>query len=238
MRVAGSASWRFAETVSQRPLVALFVRDALGLPVPGGEGIPPGLDDDLLDHSVLLGSARRAAAGASWPSWWHAVLAREVAHQMHDPGSPPTGRGRDGAVAWARQVAAEHRDLDAGYPVVFDPPEFDGLADRPALQEAVSVTFRKALEWADRCRRALLQPPAGRHGQFDYGLTRRVAEQTARRYRVSPEEVHGCAVIVPVQGMWWYRVRTGAIVCSVHAARDPTTAETILTDAFTSGIVN
>jgi len=154
------------------PLVALFVRDAARLDVPASPVNPPRLEGDLPDHSALRDSERRATAGAFWTGWWQAVVAQDVRQRQGTPD------GIDQR-AWFRQRADEHR-------AVFDPPELTSLADRPALREVVRTTFEEALRWADARRRTLLFPSAGRHGQFDYDTTRSVAEEVARRHRVSP----------------------------------------------------
>lgn len=224
MQHAGSASWRFAEGIEQLPLVALFVRDAAGLDVPANRANPPRLDGSLPDHSALLDSERRATAGPFWTGWWQAVVAQGVRQHQGTPA------GLDQR-AWFRQRADEHR-------AVFDPPELTSLADRPALREVVRATFEEALRWADARRRTLLLPPEGRHGQFDYDMTRAVAEQVARRHRVSPAAVRACAVVLPVEGNWWQRFAPGAVLCSVNAAHDPSAARTVLADAFESGLAS
>jgi len=224
MQHAGSASWRFAEGIEQLPLVALFVRDAARLDVPASPVNPPRLEGDLPDHSALRDSERRATAGAFWTGWWQAVVAQDVRQRQGTPD------GIDQR-AWFRQRADENR-------AVFDPPELTSLADRPALREVVRTTFEEALRWADARRRTLLFPSAGRHGQFDYDTTRSVAEEVARRHRVSPGAVRACAVVLPVEGNWWQRFAPGAVLCSVNAARDPAMARTVLADAFESGLAS
>jgi len=147
MQSAGSPSWRFAEGIEQLPLVALFVRDAVGLDVPPSPVNPPRLDGDLPAHPAQRDSELRATAGAFWTGWWQALLALDVRQHQGTPS------GVDQR-AWFRQRADEHR-------AVFDPPEFTSLADRPALREVVRTTFEEALGWADARRRTLLLPPAG-----------------------------------------------------------------------------
>ena len=185
---------------------------------------PPRLEGDLPDHSALRDSERRATAGAFWTGWWQAVVAQDVRQRQGTPD------GIDQR-AWFRQRADENR-------AVFDPPELTSLADRPALREVVRTTFEEALRWADARRRTLLFPSAGRHGQFDYDTTRSVAEEVARRHRVSPGAVRACAVVLPVEGNWWQRFAPGAVLCSVNAARDPAMARTVLADAFESGLAS
>lgn len=224
MRYAGSASWRFAEGIEQLPLDALYVRDCARLIVPASPVNPPRLDGDLPDHSSVRDFEGRAAAGASWTGWWQEVVAQDVrGHQ-----GPLDGLDQG---AWLRQLADAHR-------AVFDPPEFTSLADRPALREVVRTTFEEALRWAHAQRFTLLSPPAGRHGQFEYGTTRAVAEEVARRHRVSPGAVRACAVVLPVEGNWWHRFAPGAVLCSATAARDPATSRTVLADAFESGLAS
>lgn len=226
-----SPSWRFPEGIQEESLTALFVRDATGMDVnvAAGVAVPPHLEGELPDRSALLDPAGRTATEAAWADWWLAVIAHEVRmHQGADDSVGPRIPPRHSA-EWMRQRAAEHR-------AVFDPPEFHALADRPGLRTAVSATFAEATRWANAQRRALLRPPTGRHSQFDYEMIREVAEQTARRHRVNPATVRACAIVLPVAGNWWHRFAPGAVLCSVHAARDSATAMALLTEAFESGL--
>lgn len=146
IRQAGVPSWRFAMGIEQLPLVALYVRDALGLPVAPGELVPPRLDLVLPDRSGLLDPDQRAAAGAQWADWWSAVLAHDVRGHRGAP------EGVD-AHAWRRRSIGEATAL-------FDPPEFSSLADRPDLQTALRASFPEALRSANELRRMLLHPPS------------------------------------------------------------------------------
>jgi hypothetical protein len=222
MRRAGSASWRFAEGIEQMPVAALFVRDAVGLGVPPGAGIPPRLDGELPDRSGLVSAGQRRAAGAEWVGWWQAVVAHHVGIQQ----GPPDGADER---AWLQR-----QTVQAG--TLFDPPGFASLASHSALRHVLRTTFADALRWAHGQRRTLMMPPHGHPGQFDYETVRSVAEQVAQRHRVSPGDVRGCAIVLPVEGNWWRRCSAGAILCSVHAARDPSAARAALTDAFESGL--
>lgn len=200
MRLAGTASWEFAEGIEQAPLVALFVRDTFGLEVSAEAASPPRLDGELSDHSTLLDSDRRGAAGTAWTGWWQAVVAQDI--RRHQGSSASVDQH-----VRLRQSAAE-------YGAVFDPPEFASLADRPALAEAVRISFNEGLRWADARRRTLLRPPQGRHGQFDYDAVRTAAEQTAHRHHVRPDAVRACALVVPVEGILveQSRTRRGALL--------------------------
>lgn len=182
-----SPLWRFAEGIEQLPLVALFVRDALALDVPGGGNIPPRLESRLRYRSRLLDGGQRAAAAASWRVWWQLVLARE----MHKHRGAPDGMDQ---LDWMRQCLARHRG-------VFDPPEFASQATESALRHALRATFEEALRWADEQRAWLA--PADRSGQFDHDAARRVVRGVTRRHRLGPEDVvHACAVVLPVEGSW------------------------------------
>lgn len=152
-RYIGSGSWWFTEAIEQAPLAALFVRDTVGLDVPTGGVIPPQLEGRLPNNSHLLDPRTRAAAAAAWTGWWEAVLTQDIRQHQHRPAD------LDQRV-WMRQLAAE-------YQTVFDPPDFIGLTDRPALREAVMATRDQALGWSDVRRRALLSPRHARNGQFD-----------------------------------------------------------------------
>lgn len=222
MRRAGSASWRFAEGINKMPVAALFVRDAVGLGVPPGAELPPRLDGEVPDRSGLVSAGQRRAAGAEWVGWWEAVVAHHVGLQQGAP------HGADER-AWLRQQVVQ-----AG--ALFDPPDFASLAGRSALRDVLRTTFADALRWADDQSRTLLTPTHGHPGQFDYETVRSVAEQVAQRHRVSPNAVRGCAIVLPVESIWWRRCSPGAILCSAHAARDPDAARAALTDAFDSGL--
>ncbi len=147
-----------------------------------------------------------------------------VAQDVRGHQGPPTSVDQR---VWLRRLATEYR-------AVLDPPEFASLADRPALAEAVRVTFNGALRWADAELRALLIPP--RPGQFDQDVVRAAAEQIARSHRVSPDAIRACAVVLPVERIWWNRFAPGAVLCSVRAALDPGVARSVLTEAFESGL--
>lgn len=225
MQRAGSASWQFTEGIEEMPLVALFVRDAVGLAVLAGSAIPPRLGGERPgDRSDVLEIGQGDAAGPAWTDWWLQIVSLTV-HHWQDESAASDQQAR------MRQRAAEYRK-------VFDPPAFASLANSPALREAVRATFEDAVRWANTRRRALRMPPQGRPGQFDYDIVRGVAEQMARQYQVSPGAVRGCALVLPVEAKWWARFAPGAVLCSIDAARDPAVAQIVLTDAFESSLAN
>lgn len=225
MRLAGSPSWQFGENVDQLPHAALFVRDAVGLPVPGSTVVPPRLLGTVPDHSGTIPSEARREAGAAWVGWWRAVLAHLVRiHRI----VPPSGASMRDRTEELRRVAAEDRRR------IVDPPTFASLEDRPGLRAAVREAFAEGCRWADERRLAWLRP---RHGAiFGWSTVRDVAEEVASRRRVSPGDVRACAIVLLVDGTWWQRVAPGVVACSVGVGRDPVTARTVLADAFESGI--
>jgi len=222
MQRAGSASWQFTEGIEEMPLVALFVRDSVGLPIMERPDAPPRLDDGSLhDHRDLVGFGQHDAAGAAWTDWWLRIVSVIVRQWQHKPAS------MDQQVLLQR--LAEHQ-------AVFDPPAFDSLVSSPALREPARATFEDAIRWAGTRRSALQTPPDGRPGQFDYDTVRAVAEQVARQHQINPGAVHGCALVLPVRTTWWTRFAPGAVLCSIDAAREPGIARTVLADAFESGL--
>ena len=213
MELAGSTSWRFAESAGDHlPHVALFVRDATGLPVPPGPAVPPRLTGAVPDHHDLLSQPEREDAGRQWVGWWSDVL------------------GVD------RQEAAD-RELHAfprgAYERAGAPPDFAALADRPALRRAVVATFPDAHRWVGRRRRSA---GAERQGSFTYGLVRQVAEDVAFDRSVDIGRVRAGAVVLHVEGVWWHLLVPGTVVCSTAATEDPVAAQQVLRQAFESGL--
>ena len=119
MRTAGPQSWRLEVSDSDLAVMALFVRDAVGLE-PASAVSPPALDSPVVDLRRILSDRDRADASVQWGSWWAQILDVEFA------------RGID-ALAALRAVS--------------DPPEFTALAHAPQLQAAVRASFEDASRW-------------------------------------------------------------------------------------------
>jgi hypothetical protein len=218
MRVAGTASWRLEESSGSLSEQALFVRDAARLAPPGNDMAPP-LIGDVPDRSDVLGSADRQRAGVQWLNWWNQVLDLELRR---------SGDSADGdASASARARLAEH---DA----VCDPPNFTALANRPQLQAAAGATFEDFTRWQSTIRPRSREPR--QRGLLEWSLIKQTAEDVAFDRRVDIDAARATVVIVSVHGLWWRRVAPGAVLCSVGAATDPLTAQTLLRDAFDSRI--
>lgn len=219
MHVAGSSSWRFAESLDEMPHVALYVRDALGLEVPDGAGIPPALEGPLSDRRQALDAEERMEAALQWPSWWHAIVADEA--RMH--------QGRDEPDRGSRvRDSLARRQATTG-----DPPEFSALSDRPALRKAVSSTCIEARRWAAGPRRSSHRPVGG--PSFAWALTKQIAEDVAFDMNVGVESVRGVALLLAVRGDWWECIAPGVVLCSRSAPRDPAAARAILRAVFVSG---
>ncbi len=221
VELAGSASWRFASGVDDTAVLALFVREALQLTVPPEPDNPPPLDGRLPDVAGDIDAAGRELAGGAWLDSWRAIIAHAVAGHR---GAPP---GID-QWSWLRQWAANRA-------AVFDPPDFASLSECPALQRSARGTLDAGRAWVDARLPAWREPVGGAVTSFDYELIRHTVGQVAHRRRVRPAALSACAVLLPVRGRWWYRVKPGAVVCSIAAATSPNTAQALLEDAFESG---
>ena len=128
VRTAGSQSWRLEVSDSDLAVMALFVRDAVGLE-PAAAVSPPALDSPVVDLRGILSDRDRADASVQWGSWWAQILDMEFA------------RGID-ALASLRAVS--------------DPPEFTALAHASQLRAAVRASFEDASRWR-RLRTARLE---------------------------------------------------------------------------------
>jgi hypothetical protein len=217
VQIEGTRSWRFgASAGDQLPHVALFVRDAVALPVAAGPAVPPRLAGSVPDHRDLLDEDERQIAGHQWTSWWHAVLGVSA-----------------GAQQASRADLIGLSDLRTRHEQVGSPPDYAALLDRPALRRAVVKTFLEAHQWVDSQRpgsRGLREAP------FPHRLVARVAEDVAFDRSVDIGDLHGSAVLLHVEGSWWHLMSPGAVVCSMEAAAQPDEAELILRRAFESGL--
>jgi hypothetical protein len=111
MRLAGRESWVVWSGTDGAAELALFVRDALALPVE--EPALPGLEPPVPVLSV--DGVDRAAVAAEWPGWWADILEFCRYRLTAAPGTHPS--------------------LDS-YPAVETSP---ALAGRPALRAAIAA---------------------------------------------------------------------------------------------------
>jgi hypothetical protein len=217
VQLEGIRSWRFQVSAGdQLPHVALFVREAVGLPVAAGPAVPPRLAGSVPNRRDLLDEDERQIAGHQWTSWWEAVL----------------GVGADAQEA-SRTDLTGLPDLRTRLEQAGSPPDYAALLDRPALRHAVVETFLEAHRWVDSRR-------LGRRGQreapFPHRLVAQVAEDVAFDRSVDIGDMQGRAVLLHVEGSWWHLFAPGAVVCSMEAAAQPDQAELILRRAFESGL--
>jgi hypothetical protein len=215
VELAGSSSWRFGESSGDDLLhVALFVRDAVALPVPLGPAVPPPLLGMVPDHRHLLAEHERSDAGRHWAGWWTAVTGLHVR-------APDKAPDQDLAALRARHERAG------------SPPDFAALGNRPLLHRAVVESFPEAHRWVNRPRRGAGAAPAP---SFPYELIRQVAEDVAFDRSVDSGQVRASAVVLDVEGSWWHLLAPGTVICSVAAAAAPFTAQLLVRQAFESGL--
>jgi len=74
----GKSSWRFSTDANGLLHAALFVRDALDLPVTSEPAIPPPLDGDIPELRDRISAGARIDAAAAWPAWWDTLVRFEV----------------------------------------------------------------------------------------------------------------------------------------------------------------
>lgn len=216
MELAGTTSWRFAESARDELLhAALFVREAVRIPVVPGPAVPPRLAGSVPEHRDLLSEAQRQEAAHQWDAWWVALL--EVEDHPQEPPDADTLRAR----AARREGAGS-------------PPDFAALADRPALHRAVVETWLQAHRWIGQ--RGLDYRGEQRQGCFSYPLVRQIAEDVAFDHSVDVGAVRARAVLLDVEGSWWHLLAPGTVVCSMTATAEPETAQLVLRQAFESGL--
>lgn len=117
---------------------------------------------------------------------------------------------------------------------MFDPPQFETLADRPALRAAAQASFDRFREW-ESARRP--PHPAGKpESLLDWSVMQQVAEDVPFDRQVRLDAVQARVIVLPVHGIWWQRQAPGVVLCSPAAARDPVTSHTLLHDAFDSHV--
>jgi len=70
MKLSRSTSWRLRQADSNFLHLALFARDAAGLPVKPAAHIPPSLARELAGRSEITDAGQRTAAAIQWADWW------------------------------------------------------------------------------------------------------------------------------------------------------------------------
>ena len=217
MQLVGSPSWRLSLDNPQTLDIALFVRDSVGLVPPPSDEVPPVLAVRISDHTAVLTDAARIEAGEQWLGWWRRLIAHEIA--------PRPGPAADD------ELAAQWRQRLDEYQRVMDPPDFDSLADLPALRTAVATTFGAASGWLSATRR-----PATGPLHPDQSLVQDVAQEVIAEHGVSPDQLDAAIAVLDVADTWSYLAGPGVMFCSANVIRDPATARALLREAFVSSL--
>jgi hypothetical protein len=217
MQFEGTTSWRFAVSAGdERPHLALFVRDAVGLRVADSPDVPPKLAGVVPEHRDLLNEDERQVAQRQWTSWWVAVIGLKVQEQ----------EASDSDIRVSPELLARREQAGS-------PPDFAALIDRPELRRAVVETFLEAHRWVSSRR-------LGSRGEQDALLPHRligqVAEDVAFDRSVDIGDVRGSAVVLDVEGSWRHLLAPGIVMCSMAAAAAPDEARLVLRQAFESGL--
>lgn len=212
MRFAGQPSWRLSVGDEWMLGVALWVRDAVGLPIDSAD-VPPPLADSPARSSVLDGEDLDDV-GRDWLDWWHALLALQVARRANPlrEGSFPD---------WVRQCSSRLHDV--GGP----DDDFAGLADAPALRRATVALFRDAHRGVDR---------VGPQQERPWGAIARVVDDVVAERGVTPGDLDGSVILLPVVGTWWRLLAPGVVLASVEAYLDLDVGDDVVRAALESSI--
>jgi hypothetical protein len=182
-------------------LVALYVRDALGLVVADEVDLPPPLS---------MAFDQRADADApnlaeQWVDWWRALLADEVRRHAIADAADPHGR----RAPFVRALASPRRH--------FDPPAFTSLQATPLLRRRVRELWPAAAH-------ANWREP----GRIDGAFAGVVARDIAAERGVTAGALDGTLIVLPVRGSWAWRQAPGIVVCSAGMIRYPAHSVTVL----------
>lgn len=217
MQLAEGGSWRFGHSRGVVLHQALFVRDALELPVAHAREVPPHLVLDVPDLTAALPAERRERAGREWLRWWRALVALEVGEAADDPGpgrQPSPGR---------RAAASGERTPDGA-----DLPGTTVLGGAPDLRAAVLAAWAPSRRFAREPDLLARTDPE----VFRWEVVRDASEQVAAEHGVPVGALDGAAVVLLVDGPWTFAPRPGVVLCSVAQARDPVEAAVIVREAY------
>ncbi len=211
MQLAGSPSWRLSLDNPQTLDIALFVRDSVGLVAPPRPEVPPAFAARVSDHTAVLTDPARIQAGEQWLEWWGRLIAYEITPRP-DPG-------------------ADMRQRLTDYQRVMDPPDFDSLADLPALRTAVTTIFSAAAGWLSVTRRQ-----ATDRLHLDHALVRDVVADVIAEHGVRPDQLDAAIIVLEVAGAWSHLAGPGAMFCSANTFSDPVSARAVLREALVTSL--
>jgi len=164
-------------------VIALYVRDAVGLGPVGDPALPP------LEPAVeRTAEPAPAVVDGQWTAWWRQLLASEVAAQsaIEEAGGGP---------ASLRVVAERH--------MAFGPPGFEGLREWPELRELVAHHHGDARSWCEERSRELFHlSTAPDRVLLENDVVRETERRLGRRARPFRLQVS----VVPVAGDRSWRV--------------------------------
>lgn len=229
MKLAGSRSWRFAVEVSDLLHLALRIRDGAALDVPTSAHVPTGTDvPTAFDVPPPLSAPPEAtpasidqtAAGAQWLPWWRELLDLEGRRHLLRP-DQVTER-------WGTLTRRLHAEVQA----IADPPRFEALRHRPALQAAARAVGPGPRRSVDRA----LQAARGGRDVIDWTIVNSAVHAVAAETGAELNSLNGCALVLLVQGSWWQSVSPGVVLASLDAAADPSVADALVQAALRSGL--
>jgi hypothetical protein len=224
MRRYGSGSWSFGHGDMGYLHRALFARDAARLPVVPAPDVPPRLTGDVPDCADVLAPSDRAAAAEQWAAWWRRLVVQAVREGQRSGTLPPADLDDD------FEALIRHRF--GGQQKVFDPPEFESLADMQPLRVAVTMTTTPWRVWSNHQANGSGKKPE----QFPWHIVRDAAEGTASALGIPASELKGYAHLLQVDGLWSYLAGPGCALCSAGLARDPQAASKLLREIFSSAL--
>ena len=142
MQRSGTTSWLINLDEWNHDLEqALWIRAAERIQVPSGGTVPGPPDvNPLPEPSLPEPEGGAAALAAGWVWWWQTLVNR------------PSPIGRPAAEHMAERIR-------------FGAPDFEGLADYPALQQVVAARWKEAVAWNSARIRAGIAAARGRHGR-------------------------------------------------------------------------
>lgn len=216
--MAERVSWSFSANLGGETAHALFIRDAGRLPVGPAPGVPPRCSPPVPDLTALLTGVDIDSAAAQWVEWWHALVTSAGRVQLAGDLFDLSGDG--GNDDWHR--------LHQQRASVFDPPQFTSMNGHPALHTVVRALYGRPDIWPQR-------PPG--HGPaplIGNGIAKHVVHEVARERQVSVDSLGACALVLPVEGIWWAVSGPGVVLASLQAARDHAAATELVRAAFMS----
>ena len=227
MRTIAAESWSVSVDVPELLHLALYVRDALGLPATSSDSVPPTTQVRRTGESRPLGNGGvQAIAEAEWKQWWSALVQDELTMRSElrstEPTSPPMDEAPERLAAVVKRQA--------------------GSDPRGALLPGIVKELRDdALTWFSEKRRGRIQA-ARSQGRPPFMLGSdstwlgSVAGEAAKRHGVGLGRVWASVEVLLVEGSWWSHPAPGVLFCSEAVSVDQELIARLLRDTFDSGL--